>query len=310
MASEWPVERSDIAFQAGDGTTLRGWLYRPETNGTPHTPTPGVVMTHGFAAVKEHHLDAFARRFSALGLTVLLYDHRNCGASDGFPRYELDPWQQIRDTRDAITWLCAQPGIDRERIGLWGSSYSGGHALVLGAIDRRVRCVVAQVPTISGYQQSLRRVRPDAIAAMRDGFDADRVARFRGAEPATRAVVPARPGDPAVYPGDDARAFYLSAEPDRSWPNAVTLRSLEMASEYEPGVYVPRITPTPLLMIVADRDDVTPTDLALEAFGNAREPKKLVLVRGGHFSPYGEKLDESSGAASDWFGLHLLGRGS
>jgi hypothetical protein len=35
---------------------------------------------------------------------------------------------------------------DAERIEVWGSSYSGGHVLVVAAVDRRVKCVVSQVP--------------------------------------------------------------------------------------------------------------------------------------------------------------------
>ncbi len=87
--------------------------------------------------------------------------------------------------------------------------------------------------------------------------------------------------------------------------NEVTLRTLEMAREYEPGIYVSRISPTPLLMIVAARDTLSPTDLALQAFQQALEPKKLILLDGGHFDPYLRLFPEASGAARDWFKEHL-----
>ena len=77
-----------------------------------------------------------------------MFDNRNFGASDGQPRQEIDPWQQVRDYRDAITFAETLDATDPDRIGIWGSSYSGGHVLVVGAIDRRVKCVVAQVPRI------------------------------------------------------------------------------------------------------------------------------------------------------------------
>src|SRR5258707_12816967 len=51
--------------------------------------------------------------------------------------------------------------------------YAGGHAIVLGATDRRLRAVVAQVPTISGFEQGLRRVAPDRIAALERAFAED-----------------------------------------------------------------------------------------------------------------------------------------
>ena len=87
----------------------------------------------------------------------------------------------------------------------------------------------------------------------------------------------------------------------------MTLRSVEMAREYEPGGWAARISPTPLLMIVASHDTVTPTDLALEAYNRALEPKKLVMLPGRHFDPYtGSGFEASSTAARDWFVEHLL----
>lgn len=98
---------------------------------------------------------------------MLAYDHRNFGDSDGEPRQELDPWVQVRDYRHAITFAQTLDGVDRDRVGVWGSSYAGGHVLVVAAIDRRVGCVVAQVPTISGWESTLRRVPPQALAGQR-----------------------------------------------------------------------------------------------------------------------------------------------
>jgi uncharacterized protein len=79
--------------------------------------------------------------------------------------------------------------------------------------------------------------------------------------------------------------------------------------EYEPGAYIERISPTPLLMVVAADDHLTPADLALEAYQRAREPKQLALLPGGHFDAYVEDLDAASGAARDWFLQHLDSRG-
>ncbi len=177
--------RRDIAFDAEAGATLRGWLYLPEGRPGPHSC---VVMAHGFTAVKEQGLDRYAAVFAAAGLAALVFDNRGFGASDGTPRQEADPVRQIRDYRDAITFACGLPEIDRAGIGAWGTSYSGGHVLVLGATDRRVRCVVAQVPTISGPVAASRRTRADQVPALLARFDADREARFAGAPPATCCI--------------------------------------------------------------------------------------------------------------------------
>jgi dipeptidyl aminopeptidase/acylaminoacyl peptidase len=147
--------RQDIFFD-GDGVKLHSWLYRPteeaaESDGAdPPSARAAIVLSHGFTALMELGLDDYAKAFAAAGFVCLVYDHRNWGKSEGFPRYETHPWVQVEDMRAAISFLRTLPGIDPERIGLWGTSYSGGHAITVAALDRRVRCVVSQVPLVSG----------------------------------------------------------------------------------------------------------------------------------------------------------------
>jgi fermentation-respiration switch protein FrsA (DUF1100 family) len=74
---------------------------------------------------------------------------------------------------------------------------------------------------------------------------------------------------------------------------------------YEPGTWISRVSPTPLLLIVALSDTITVTDLALTAYERALQPKKLVAIPGGHFDPYLSRFKESSAAAPAWFAEHL-----
>ena len=298
--------KEDIEFSA-DGVTLRGWLYTPdEATG----PAPAVVMAHGFSAVKEMYLDRFAEAFAAAGLAAVVFDNRNFGASDGEPRQEIDPWAQVRDYRTAITYAGTRDEIDSDRIGIWGSSYSGGHVLVVGAIDRRVKCVVAQVPLISGHANFRRLVRADFIPTFQAQFDSDREARFRGETPAMVPVVDADPLAPSALPTPDSYTWFTETHESRapSWRNEVTLRSVEMFAEYEPGSYLPWISPTPLLMCVAENDILTVADLAITGYEEAREPKKLVILPGGHFDAYVDGFDLASRSAADWFMQHLIRR--
>jgi uncharacterized protein len=292
--------REDTAFTADDGTVLRGWLYLPDEAG-PHS---AVSMAHGYAGTRHHGLEPFAEAFAADGHVVLLHDHRGFGDSDGL-RQDVDPWTQIADWRRALSHLEAHPQVDPDRLGLWGTSYAGGHALVLGATDPRLRAVVAQVPTISGGEQTRRRVRPEDLAAFRAGLLDDERARAAGHPPARRAIVAEDPTVPASYRAPDAVAFYLQDVPDGVWTNEVTVRSTLAATVYEPGVHVERISPTPLLMVVATHDTVTLTDTALAAFERALEPKRLVTIPGGHFDPYVAGFPTASGAARAWFADHL-----
>ena len=85
----------------------------------------------------------------------------------------------------------------------------------------------------------------------------------------------------------------------------MTLRSVELLTEYEPGSYIERISPTPLMMVVGATDHLTVVDEALAAFNRALEPKRLVLLPGGHFDAYVGNFDDAAGAAADWFVEHL-----
>jgi fermentation-respiration switch protein FrsA (DUF1100 family) len=260
------MARRDIEFDA-EGVTLRGWFYSAEgTSGR----APTVVMAHGFSAVKEMYLDSFAEVFAAAGLNALVFDNRNFGASDGEPRQEIDPWAQVRDYRHAITYAGTRPDVDPSRIGVWGSSYSGGHVLV---------------------------------------FDADRAARYAGDPPAMVPVVAEDPLAPSALPTPDSWAWFTETGKTRapSWRNEVTLRTVEMLGEYEPGSYLARISPTPLLMLVAETDHLTPADLAIDAYEQARQPKRLVILPGGHFDAYVAGFEQASEPARDWFRQHLGG---
>jgi uncharacterized protein len=295
--------RQDVEFDA-EGVTLRGWLYTPDGAAGP---VPTIVMAHGFSAVKEMYLDRFAEVFADAGLAALVFDNRNFGASDGEPRQEIDPVAQVRDYRHAITYASSLDEVDEQRIGIWGSSYSGGHVMVVGAIDRRVQCVACQVPLVSGHENARALVRADFIAGFREMFDADRAARYRGEPPAMVPVVDEDPLAPSALPTPDSWAWFSETAETRatSWRNEVTLRSVELFTEYEPGTYLPWISPTPFLMVVARGDHLTPAEYAIAAFERAHEPKRLVILPGGHFDAYVDGFDEASGAARDWFVQHL-----
>ena len=299
--------RKDIEFKSEDGVTLRGWHYVPDGR---QGKTPTIVMAHGFSAVKEMYLDRFAEAFAAAGLASVVFDNRNFGASDGKPRQEIDPWQQVRDYRDAITYAETLEETDPARIGVWGSSYSGGHVLVVGAIDRRVKCVVAQVPLASGHGNARRLIRADYLAGLQGMFAEDRRARMAGKTPAMIPVVAEDPASPSALPTPDSWVWFTETGRTRAplWKNEVTLRSVEMFTEYEPGSYVSFISPTPLLMVVALGDVLTVADLALAAYERALEPKRLVTLQGGHFDAYIKDFEASSKPTVEWFTRHLASK--
>ena len=266
-------------------------------------------MSHGFSAIKEMRLDDYAEVFCDAGLACVVYDNRGFGASDaapGKPRQEIDPWEQIRDYQHAITYAQLRPDVDADRIGVWGSSYSGAHAYVVAAIDRRVKAVCGQVPLVSGrraFEMLVRidfweptweaaRSRPPGPRARRGARDA--AGRRRRPDGAVRA---ADAGLLRVLHG--LRGHLVAQRGDAAQPRAV------------PGLRAGRVPQAHLADAAADggRAERPPVagELACEAYETAAHPKKLVLVPGGHFDAYvGRGFEISSGAARDWFVEHLL----
>lgn len=300
--------RSDVTFEGFGGTKLRGWLYLPEN---ASGPLPGVVMAHGFSAVKEMALDRYAEVFCEAGMAALVYDHRNLGASDGEPRQELNPWAQARDYRLAVTWLAERREVDANRVGLWGSSFSGGEVIVVGACDDRVRAVVANVP-FTGYPEV-------DYSDTRAGFEAIRTALLdeSGQGPADvqtfafgpLPVVRESDGDaPVVLDQPESAEWFLryrDAAP--GWVNSVTLvNGMGTEPAWDPGQCIAHLVQTPLMLVVASEDRLAETAVSLAGFERAGEPKELVVIEGHHFVPYaGEEFERAASAASRFFQKHL-----
>jgi fermentation-respiration switch protein FrsA (DUF1100 family) len=304
------MTRIDVELPAHDGTTLRGWLYGAHGRDAAG-PGPGVVMAHGFSATKEMALDRYAEVFAAAGLTVLVYDHRGLGASDGEPRQVVDPWAQSRDYRAALTWFGERPEIDDARLGIWGSSYSGGEVMVVAAVDRRVRAVAANVPWagLPGVDYSDTTAAFRALRAALDDPAGPGTAAARGAPAGPVAVVEAPDGTagaglPAFLPQPESTEWFLRAGGEGTrWENRVWLGSApEGAPFFDPGVAVAHVAPTPLLMVVATNDTLAATDVALASFARAGEPKQLEVVEGHHFTPYdGEAFTRVAAVTSEFF---------
>ncbi len=82
---------------------------------------------------------------------------------------------------------------------------------------------------------------------------------------------------------------------------------MEKFLEYNPAANIQLISPTPLLMVVASNDTLTPTDLAIAAYERALQPKSLAIVKGPHFGAYTEPgFSQSAPPAVEWFKQHLL----
>lgn len=145
--------RIDIEIPAGKDRMV-GWLYSSQIH-TTSNPGPALVLAHGLGATKELKLDVYASKFNELGYTVLVFDYRCNGLSTGLPRSLIDWDAQQKDWHTALAWVREQKNVDPEQVGLFGTSFGGGHVIQVGATDRRIKAVISQCPFTNGWKSAL-----------------------------------------------------------------------------------------------------------------------------------------------------------
>lgn len=303
------MHREDVEFTS-EGEIVRGWLYRPE--GTSED-VPAVVLAGGWCYVRELVMPYYAESFAEAGIAALVFDYRNLGVSDGEPRQHLDPWAQIRDYENALSFLERCDGIDSTRLGAWGISYSGGHVLILGAIDPRVKVIVSQIPVVDGYR-NMRRVHGTmGYRRLWGAILEDRAARYE--DPEKRRYLPHASTTPDVelsaWPFPETRTTFEALQQTEAplYQNSSTMESVDLLLNYSVEPFARRIYDIPTMMIIAEGDDLTLWDLEIETYHQIPSARKeaVVLPHTSHMTLYSDrdKLLIAASAATRWFTTHL-----
>jgi dienelactone hydrolase len=271
--------------------------------------TPGVVLGQGWAGT-HFSIEKYGARFAERGLVAMVIDYRGWGSSDSFisqsqatvgkadpakfgerddkrftnskadvvlKRTRLIPLKQVEDYRNAISYLQGEPGVDPERIGIWGSSFAGGNVIVTAALDSRVKAIVGQIPAISGKNS------PAGPVPLRGRALEDAIKR-------------ARTGQGAEF------------ETGFSIRRMVDVETNQMVAEYRPFHYLKSVGDRPVLLIVAEKEElINNRDNAYAAIEVLTGPKKLIEVpKITHFEMYiNEAFETSSNMAANWFREHL-----
>lgn len=297
--------RTDITFHSGDDWCA-GWLYRPEGF---EGPRPLMVMAHGFSATKELRLPAYAERFCAAGIGVLLFDYRHFGASDGEPRQLMSIGRQLEDWASAIAHARGLPGVDPAKIALWGSSFSGGHVIVAAARDGKVAAVSSQGPMMDGLAAALNIVRYAGIGTMLRFTGAgllDQVRALLGLSPVYVPLI-APPGQFAAMSSHDSDSGYRTITPP-GWRNQMTARVALQLATYRPIADAGRL-PCPTLILVCTKDSVAPPGAAVATARKAGSRAELKEYDIGHFEIYtGAGFERSSSDQLAFFNRVLLNR--
>ncbi len=301
-----PLDPTTVRFDS-DGHSLEALYFRPEGEG----PFPCVVMAGGWCYVKELAQPTFAAALAAAGIAALVFDYRNFGGSEGEPRQHIDPAQQVADYRNAIDYVETLDDVDAGRIGVWGISYSGGHVLILGAIDSRVRALCGIVPVTDGYNNMRLAHGTLGFRRFTEGILEARRHKQRTGEHTYFAHQPAAEGDLATWPFPKSKQTFAALK-EREAPayrGESTAESSDLLMGYSVFPYLPRLVAKPTLLIIAEGDDHTHWGLALQAFdaipGTAKEA--MIISNADHLTLYADRDRQHAVAATvaDFFTTNL-----
>ncbi len=305
-----PVEKRVVTF-VSEGMQCEGDLYLPEGL-DPAGKAPALVIGHGFTVARTSLVEE-GRLFAEAGYVTLAIDYRHFGGSGGEPRGRLWPRQETEDFKAAIDWLEAQPGVDPDNIGIWGTSFGGGIVTHVAAHDIRVRACVAQAPILDGdfWIRSLNR-ESDYLAVRKYLRDARRKRAQEGGDPMFPMMAPAldgfvpMPADPAMI--EDVTSWYQQTG-DMLMHSApeITIESFERLMEFDATYTARKIAPRAYCIVQLTGHDVYhPNEPIQTAYRAAGEPKRLVSLRMDQLDCYkpGQR-EQTIGAAVAFFDEHL-----
>jgi uncharacterized protein len=297
-----------VKFKSG-GMNCAGDLYLPPGFSSSRS-YPGLVVGHGTAQTKKSLVNQ-GEFFSQAGYVVLAIDYRTFGESEGEPRGQLFPLVQVEDFRNGVSFLQRAPGVNRERIGIWGTSNSGGTVIYAAAVDPRIKAVVAQVPVVDHYRWMRWLRSQKEWWELLDRVEEDRQRRYDTGE---SARIPVSTLDTFCYrPLLQNMIAKTKAAMERSGkaplaPGAtdVVLESIEKALEFSATSVIDRIAPRAISIITTKEDDAHPIEQIVDAFEIAREPKSLTLLDMYVLDVYSEPgLSIALGKAVEWYDKFL-----
>ncbi len=278
------------------GVRLAGDLWTPE-GWTLEAAAPAIVLANGWSGLRSSLNQGQAPIFAEAGFVVLTIDSRGWGDSEGrlvlaetltqpgadgsvtvrayVEREVIDPQDQVADLLAAVAYLMGEPGIDPARVGVWGTSYGGGHAIEAAARDPRIAAVVAQVGFMGVSSDPARAV----------------LGLTRATEKARGALVP--------LPAGTDRRGRIPGTPDLA--RMAAHRPLDLAG---------KVRAATLIMDAADDQYFDPkaNGEAVYEIIRANAPASYQLFPGDHYAPYGAYFEDAMLLTLDWFQTHLAAK--
>lgn len=274
-----PYAVRTVTFASGDGSCVADLYADPRAGAQPF-----VIMAHGFGAERTWKLPDFAARFADAGFGVLLFDYRNFGDSPGETRQWVSPARHREDYHSALRYVRSLPNADATRIALWGTSLSGGNALMVAAEDGRVRALSCLVPLFDAWAVMARMpwlaFFPVAALAL-----ADQAAALFGRK--MDIPLAGSPGEWALLTFPGWKEGILNSVPHTSsWQNRVPARVALELPLHRPVLSASRVK-CPALIQYGRRDEGIPIASVLETA--ARIPHaELAEYSMGHIHAFKE----------------------
>ena len=289
--------REAIEFSSG-GQRCAAWHY-PGSNGMC------VIMAGGAGVTKEPGTDRFAARFHDAGYSVLAFDHRHFGASDGTPRQVIRVREQLADWHAAITAADQLPKVGPRSIILWGFSLAGGQVLQVAAAAPAVTAAIAQTPLVDGLAALPNALRHESLRVA-TAFPLlaalDAVGAALGRPPRLVPLTGPR-GTTAALTTPDAQDGPGALDPDNrypDWQQQIAARSVLRLVTHRPGRAARRVS-CPVLFVIAVHDQSVPPGPARRAAKRCPHAE-VVTVPGGHYAPFLEQHEATVTAELSFLG--------
>lgn len=263
---------------------------------------PAIVQGPGWLGLKDAKLYLpYHEALTAAGFHVLIFDYRGFGDSEG-DRGQILPDLQLQDLINAVTYLETLDTVDPQNIGAFGSGGTGGgNSILLGTVDRRVKCVVSQVPVSDGSDWLHRMRQEHEWVAFLKMLSDDRKLRV-----VTGNGALVHPREEIMVATPERKKTNVKGDVDDRIPTQVPLACAEAILRYKPIDVVSSLAPTPLLIIGVEDDAVTPTDHATSLYAAAGAPKKLIMQRATtHYEAYKQYGAVVIPEIVDWFSSAL-----
>lgn len=281
------INHRDVRF-ISHGDECAAELFLPEGAG----PHPAVILCHGLGATRVMRMAPYAEAFAAAGIAAITFDYRYFGDSGGEPRQLLDIERQRDDIGAAIDYAKSLPELDPDRIALFGSSFGGGHVIVVGEARRDVAAVIAQCPFTDGRASGMT-LGPVGTAKVAANAVADGLLRLVGRGPVYSKLAGER-GEAAMMTAPDVIEGYLGLVPeDYEVDNRVASRIGIDITFQRPGKKLATIK-CPTLVCSCENDSVAPHATTVKFATKGGPNVELKSYPFGHFDIYVDEGFERS----------------